>query len=263
MADAAECAGKTRRRWFRLTPDRVVLCSWPWKVFCSCPSGSSGSPSIGTRATHARRRGRRGRALLVMFLWFLAALVFRLRFQFSIRSLLLLVVVVAVPCGWLETEMKQAKKQREAVEEMRNAGGEVSYDYQLDPDGIEIPGAKPSEPAWLRRMLGDDLFVNVKNVNIDKTAIGDAGLEHLTTLTQLQTLWLRDPQVTDAGLEHLKELSHLERLSLAGWFSNAGLKHLEGLTQLQTLARRHQGRRRGAGTPQGANPAPNVVPPLD
>ena len=56
-----------------------------------------------------------GAALLLMFLWFAAALVFRWRFQFGILSLLLLVVVVAVPCSWLETAMKAAPEQQEAV----------------------------------------------------------------------------------------------------------------------------------------------------
>ena len=36
-------------------------------------------------------------------------LVFRWRFQFSIRSLLVLVVAVAVPCSWLAVEMKRAR----------------------------------------------------------------------------------------------------------------------------------------------------------
>ena len=60
-----------------------------------------------------------GAALLLMFLWFLAALVFRWRFQFSILSLLVLVVVVAVPCSWLATEMK-------AGEEAAGGGGSDS-----------------------------------------------------------------------------------------------------------------------------------------
>jgi len=42
-----------------------------------------------------------GVAFLVMLLWFIVALVFRWHFQFGIRSLLVLVVVVAVPCSWL------------------------------------------------------------------------------------------------------------------------------------------------------------------
>ena len=83
-------------------------------------------------------------AMLLMFVWFLAALVFRLRFQFSIRSLLVLAVVVAIPCSWLATEMKKAREQREAVEGIWKAGGMVSYDYQLDPDGGVTPFAKPA-----------------------------------------------------------------------------------------------------------------------
>ena len=45
---------------------------------------------------------------LLMFLWFLLALVFRWRFQYSILSLLVLMVAVALPCAWLATEMKAA-----------------------------------------------------------------------------------------------------------------------------------------------------------
>ena len=60
---------------------------------------------------------------LLMFLWFLAALVFRLRFQFGLLSLLVLTVVVALPFAWLETEMKQAREQKGVVEAIEKAGG--------------------------------------------------------------------------------------------------------------------------------------------
>jgi len=46
-----------------------------------------------------------GFAMLVMLLWFAVAVVFRRRFQFSIGSLLILVVVVAVPCSWMTVTM--------------------------------------------------------------------------------------------------------------------------------------------------------------
>ena len=47
-----------------------------------------------------------GLTMLLMLLWLLAALLFRWRFQYSLRSLLLLVVAVAIPCSWLAVEMK-------------------------------------------------------------------------------------------------------------------------------------------------------------
>ena len=42
-----------------------------------------------------------GAVFVLMLLWFMVALVFRRRFQFSLRSLFLLVVVVSIPCSWL------------------------------------------------------------------------------------------------------------------------------------------------------------------
>ena len=53
-----------------------------------------------------------GVAMLLMVVWFAVALIFRWRFQFSMRSLLVLVVVVALPCSWLAVEMKAAREQR-------------------------------------------------------------------------------------------------------------------------------------------------------
>ena len=50
-----------------------------------------------------------GLAFVVMLLWFIASLLFRWRFQFSIRSLLVLTLAVAVPCSWLASEIASAE----------------------------------------------------------------------------------------------------------------------------------------------------------
>ena len=89
-----------------------------------------------------------GAVFVLMLLWFLVALVFRRPFQFSLRSLLLLVVVVAIPCSWLATEMKAAREQHAAVEAIKKLGGLVCYDYE---------DTGPSGPA--RYHLGQRGFV--------------------------------------------------------------------------------------------------------
>ncbi len=43
-------------------------------------------------------------------------------------------------------------------------------------------------------------------LNLEGTQITDAGLEHLTGLTKLETLWLDDTQVTDTGVAELKKV---------------------------------------------------------
>ena len=140
MVNAPRC--KPRRRWFRITPDRVVVALlavegllWLSDQFRWFPFNQhKGYAVLICLATV-------GAAFLLMSLWFLAALVFRLRFQFSIRSLLVLTVVVAAAVHWLEVEREQARKRRETVETIASAGGVVSYDYQIDPSGVEIPSA--------------------------------------------------------------------------------------------------------------------------
>ncbi len=227
-----------RRRWFRPTPDRIVLgllavegflllSEWfQWFAF----NHHKGWTVVICLATV-------GAAFVLMFLWFLAALAFRLRFQFSILSLFVLTVVVAVACSWLAVARKQARKQEEVVKDILAAGGWVAYDYQRDPDGFEIPGAKPPEPAWLRKVLGSDLFDTVTGVYLTGAEVGDAWLQHLEGLTQLRGLCLSDTKVSDAGLDHLKGRAQLEWLYLDGTkVGDAGMQNLDGLTRLRGLS---------------------------
>lgn len=95
-----------------------------------------------------------GLAMLLMILWFIVSLMFRRRFQFSLRSLLVLVVVVALPCNWLAVEMKKARRQKE-VDGIRKSEGQVSYDSgPILPKGL----VEPNGPVWLRKLFGDDFF---------------------------------------------------------------------------------------------------------
>ena len=179
-----------------------------------------------------------GVAFLVMLLWFIVGTLLRRRFQFSICSLLVLVLVVAFPCSWMAVERQRAEKQRELVEEMRKAGTWIRYDYQLDASGVEIPNAQPSEPEWLRRPLGDDFCASVVDVGFFGThaRIVDSELDRLKELPELRNLWFTCAPVTDTDLGHLRGLPCLERLYLGGTrVTDAGLEHLQEHKQLRLL----------------------------
>ncbi len=176
-----------------------------------------------------------GLTLLWMLLWFAAALLFRCRFQYGLRSLFLLVVAVAVPCSWLATEIQRAKRQQEVVEAIGEAGA-VEYDYQRDLHDDPIWGAEPPAPAWLRTLLGDHFFATLASVNSTGQAVTDAQLAYLNGATQIKELCLGDTKVTDAGLVRLQGLTQLQRL----WLDNTqvtdeGLVHLRGLGRLKVL----------------------------
>ena len=249
-------------RWYRLTPDRCVLgmlliegLLWLSERLRWFPFNQHKGWTVLIAVASVAA------ALLAMSLWFLAAFVFRRRFQFSIRALLLLMVVVAAGCGWLATDIKQARKQQAVVEGIHKARGTCFYDYELDPDGTEAPDAGPSGPDWLRKLLGKDFLASVTKVNLstseaidaglrllqglpqltslelDLSGVSDADLQHLEGLTQLRDLQLDQTNVSDAGLEHLKRLTQLHSLSLNGTkIGDAGLEHLKGLTRLEHLS---------------------------
>jgi hypothetical protein len=104
--------------------------------------------------------------LVVMLLWWLVALVFRLRFQYSIRSLLALTLAVALPFSWLAMEMQQLRDARTAAAAIESIDGIVEWS--------ERPG-----PSWLPSFVWKDLFTHVESVTLFGDQVTDAVLESL------------------------------------------------------------------------------------
>ncbi len=148
--------------------------------------------------------------------------------RFSLRALLVLVLLLSVPLGWFSWKMDRAREQREVVEGISELGGYIIYDYEFDETGELIWEAEPTTPAWLRKWLGDDFFCDVTRVGCSSTHFTDAELEHLKGLTNLKSLHLKSMQVTDAGLEHLKGLTNLKEL----WLLNTQATE-DGVKKLQ------------------------------
>ena len=115
-----DATSQARARWFRPTPGRFYLALLAVEVLLWL------SDRFGWLGWHKGYAFLTcvavvGVAMLVMLSWFGAALVFRRRFQFSLRALLVLVVVVALPCSWFAVEMKAAQKA--AVETIKKLSG--------------------------------------------------------------------------------------------------------------------------------------------
>ena len=172
--------------------------------------------------------------MVLMFLWFIASLIFHWRFQFSIRSLLILTSIVAILSSRLAVEVKKAKKQLQAVEAIRKAGGVVYYFYdKRDADGNEFVGEEMPRPVWLQALVGK-ARVCLVNFNDAAAKISDTDLKHVEELTDLQRLFLENTLVTDTGLMHIEGLSELTVLSLDGTpITDSGLGHIHDLPRLE------------------------------
>jgi len=241
--------------WYRLTPDRIVIgllivegLLWLSERFQWFGVNNHKGWTVLIAVSVV------GVVVLVTLLWLLVALLFRWRFQFSIRSLLVMTVVVAMPFSWLSVEMNRAKKQRDAAAVFRNCGGTVEFGWMFH----WTPNAGPKGQVWLNELLGEDFFndvvfvagvsndasmqslkgtTSVEAFDLSGTQITDAGLQHLAGMSQLDTLSLDNTRVTNAGLVHLAGLPRLQRLCLRSTaISDAGLQHLAGMSQLETLS---------------------------
>jgi hypothetical protein len=178
----------------------------------------------------------------------------------SLRTMMFLVLVVAMPMAW---RVNKARQQREAAQAVRDFGGTVHYDWEFvigpgvrPPTGIYwrdvwgkfTPGRKPKAPVWLRRAIGDEYFQEITHVSMlrniangkSRRSSGPADdvLHKLSTQTGVRTLELHGDEVTEKGLAYLANLTSLEDLLISSGcpINDQNIVHLTGLTSLRVLA---------------------------
>ncbi|NQU19726.1 MAG: hypothetical protein HQ567_00475 [Candidatus Nealsonbacteria bacterium] len=150
-------------------------------------------------------------------------------YQYSLRSLLVFVVVASIGFSWLATRLKRAKARHQAAAEVQKVAAEIqSLGGSVDIDCLD-------EPNWFDRLLGDPGVLRVDHVR-GGSEFGSLGMKKLKGLNDLRILNLFLAEVTDADLVYLEGLDNIEHLSLRGSpITDAGLKHLEGMTNLRYL----------------------------
>ena len=68
----------------------------------------------------------------------------RRRYAFSLRTLLVALTIVAIWLGWW---VRTAERQKQSVAAIRELGGWVYYDFQVDEDDEFVPSAVSWVPA--------------------------------------------------------------------------------------------------------------------
>lgn len=154
-----------------------------------------------------------------------------LGFRFTLRTLLLGMVIFGVMLGW---KVQSVHRQRAAVDQITRAHGSVGYRHEgpfIDsPHGIDGPKLPAPAPRWLIQAAGIDYFDRVESVNLATRAASLDAVEQLPYLRKLDlnsALGLRD-------IARLKPLSRLEWLVLSGT-DVADLAPLQEMSQLKVL----------------------------
>jgi len=189
-----------KSNWYHLTPDRLVLWLLAVEACLLLINRDSGRMVLAAVAITCL-------TILGGLVWFVISVFRQWRFQFGIRTLLLLIFAVAVCCSWFACRMQKAKRQKEVVEEILGLGGGVEYDYHFDSLGnrIALPFPKPPGPAWLRKVVGVDFLSNVVYVRLYGPSVTDARTQNLPKLSDLRTLRLTNTRVTFKRYRELQE----------------------------------------------------------
>jgi hypothetical protein len=86
--------------------------------------------------------------------------------RFSVRGLIVLVLVLGAGLGWL---VRGARIQREAVAAITIPGGAVRYDWEGTIEGF-VPEGKLWAPRWLVDLIGVDYFGHVISASLFRSS---------------------------------------------------------------------------------------------
>lgn len=162
----------------------------------------------------------------------------RWRSRVSLRTLLVLVALLALASLWFSQLLERAQLQKETVEWIRkHPGSSITYDFNLethkDPKygytdyTWNLDQTPKGVPEFLIRWLGIDFFATVKQVDL----IHPTSIEPLSNLDKLVSLDLVSESTDIAPLNNLKNLKYLYLHTN----DVTDLTPLQGLNQLESL----------------------------
>lgn len=133
--------------------------------------------------------------------------------RFSIRTLLLAVLVFCVLLAWLGRDVARSRFQRSIVTSIEAAGGSVYYDYQLEPGRIDL-SKSPRGSAFVRSLLGDDIYATVNVVYFIERTTTDDDIANSRGLSDVFDITVSGPGVTDRFVDDLLSFERLSSLKL-------------------------------------------------
>jgi hypothetical protein len=178
-----------------------------------------------------------------VYYWSLLPWWLRPRPRLSLRSLMVLVLILGGGFGWV---VHRADVQRDAVAAIERAGGIVRYEFfRLSSKNYRL-----ETPKWLSSLLGVDYVATVKGVYLppptrrrqrgkalsESSVNADEVMAHVGRLACLEVVHLEGRPITDAGLAHLRGHEWLRTIIIRQTkVTGAGVASLSGLPGLLFL----------------------------
>lgn len=138
--------------------------------------------------------------------------------RFSIRVLIFLIALFALPCWWLASEMAQYRKELAAIDHIREHAPHLYVEHRYcGPSWMWKVGFRPD---WLQRVGSIDVTGQTggKNHNMFMFEFDDAAFaaiyDDLLVFEHLSELYLQFTKLTDASLPALGTFSRVKFINL-------------------------------------------------
>lgn len=167
-----------------------------------------------------------------------------IRLQFSLRTLMLVTLVLGPPAAYLSNFAIHVRRQRAIVVKIDELCGSVIYEHQQNARNPQ--DAPPPGPAFMRWLFGNDAYMHVCHVFVGAdlnrffgtglTSWENSDLSILAGLPRLQELTVVKLSVNDKGMRCISRVRSLRRLNLEGpQISREGVAQLRHNRQLEYL----------------------------
>lgn len=136
---------------------------------------------------------------------------FSRRFQFRLRTLLAMFVVVSIPFGWRAMQLRKEKAAINWVEEM---GGEINYGYRPSTTLWEKVkrvwnGRKYAERVYLMYQDVSDITPLSDLKELKVVALNNTTVSDITVLSKLKDLQSVDVSLTNVSMEQVQALQQV------------------------------------------------------
>jgi hypothetical protein len=261
MANAPDAPATRKPRWYAPTPAKFLFAVLVMQgVFCFSTNyhwfwfnERKGYTVLITVAATAI-------ALLLLATVVLVSWFFRSKAQFGLSTMLLIVMVMAIPLAWLGRDMHVARQQEEVMEmdhyqwlqsrmHQRYSDQQIQLAWSQQPSQFSVRCREIENR--LHPLLGEYFFRDVAELRVTRPVAFDkvhlfhqlemlqclgafeVDLARLRGLNRLKTLEFQSSRLVHTRLEPLRELAALENLGLIGM--DVSNEDLEPLTQLKQL----------------------------
>jgi Leucine-rich repeat (LRR) protein len=168
--------------------------------------------------------------LVLLVAWVLVSRLFRAKMQFSLATLLLVVPVLAIPCGWFARERELAAQQDAFFEHLFSHS---SY-RPLQDNPYDVYEPRSVLERYLQPRLGHAFFYDLSYVSINDGT--DADVLAIGRHTKMKSLSLDDCILTDVGVAHLNRLQGVPQIRIRlRTRGPAGVRYLKGLRRVTSI----------------------------